>query len=94
VDRQGRNPVGGKPLSVVNDEVVTFQHMAQQAQVFFECEKPVLHGRDLLDVVEPGHRMGQLLQQAYHIQLEEGITDKQVLKNESLGKNRVVDSRK
>ena len=43
-------------------------------------EEPVLHGRDLLDVVQPGPKMGQFLKDAYQIQIEEGIKDVQELK--------------
>ena len=42
-------------------------------------EEPILHGRDLMGIVEPGPQMGALLKQAYEIQLDEGIKDKQEL---------------
>jgi hypothetical protein len=53
--------------------------MAQQAQVIVAPEEPVVHGRDLLDKIAPGPEMGRLLKRAYHIQIEQGITDKQEL---------------
>jgi len=50
----------------------------------FEPEKPVLLGRNLLDDVKPGKKMGELLKKAYEIQIEEGITDWQILKQRVL----------
>ena len=47
-------------------------------------EAPNLLGRDLVDEVEPGPRMGELVHKAYEIQIEEGIRDKEQLKQRVL----------
>lgn len=47
-------------------------------------EKPILQGRDLLPEMTPGPRMGKLLKEAYQLQLDEGITDKEELKRRVL----------
>lgn len=83
-DRQGRNPQGQLPLTQSFADVDTFCAMADKAQVLMAKEEPVLQGRDLLDVVPPGPQLGKLVHQAYEIQLEEGIKDKQELKRRVL----------
>ncbi len=47
-------------------------------------EKPVLLGRDILDLVKPGPQMGEILKLAYKIQIEEGVKDKEALKKRVL----------
>lgn len=83
-DRRGRNALGHEPLTGVELDVEEFRQRALQAQVLNCQEEPILHGRDIADVVAPGPRMGELLHQAYEIQLEEGITDKEELKRRVL----------
>ena len=83
-DVRGRNPKGSEPLTSAVPDIVTFLERAENAQVCNAIEEPVLKGRDLLDVVLPGAKMGQLLERAYEIQIEEGITDKDELKNRIL----------
>jgi len=85
-DRLGRNPVGHAPLTIAEPDVDLFIQKAQLADVLTQAEAPVLLGRDLIDLVEPGPRMGRLLQRAYEIQIEEGIKDKDVLKERVLHK--------
>jgi tRNA nucleotidyltransferase (CCA-adding enzyme) len=85
-DQQGRNPKGHEPLEKEDTRINIFLQNAEQAQVLHETEKPILRGRDLLDVVEPGPRMGKLLKKAYELQIEEGIKDKQELKRRILSK--------
>lgn len=83
-DIRGRNKDGSEPLEhefvLGDDEIAVFLDRIREAQVETGPEPPVLLGRDLLDVVEPGPRMGELLKKAYKIQIDEGITDKQELK--------------
>lgn len=86
-DKRGRNPKGHEPLTINVPDIDTFLERAEKAQVKESVEEPVLKGRDLLGVVEPGARMGELLDQAYEIQLEEGITDKNELKKRVLDQN-------
>jgi len=79
-DKRGRNPRRGRPLTKSVPEVELFLQKTKKAEVLYNIEPPVLLGRDLLDVVEPGPKMGRLLHKAYQIQLEEGIKDKAELK--------------
>jgi len=83
-DQQGRNAEGKRPLDIHDERIERFLEKAQEAQVLYEEEKPILQGRDLLDVVKPGLHMGKLLKEAYRIQLEEGIKDKDELKRRIL----------
>lgn len=57
-----------------------FTKQAQAYGVLFSPEKPLLHGRDIIDIVAPGPEMGKILERAYRIQIEQGITDKNILK--------------
>jgi|GEM_PF-308333 len=83
-DRQGRNDKSCEPLKIIDDDLLEFVQTAEKAQILFEPEKPVLLGRNLLDDVKPGKKMGELLKKAYEIQIEEGITDWQILKQRVL----------
>lgn len=85
VDRQGRNPKKGSPLHNAIPDVESFLKHAQEAEVVHKVEEPILHGRDLMDVMKPGPEMGALLKKAYELQLEEGIKDKEILKKRILG---------
>jgi tRNA nucleotidyltransferase (CCA-adding enzyme) len=85
-DRRGRNAHGLEPLATPQPGVEEFRTRAQQAKVLTQVEQPVLQGADLLDRVEPGPHLGQLLRQAYEIQIEEGIKDKDELKRRVLDK--------
>jgi len=85
-DQQGRNPDGHEPLITKDPRIEIFLRNAQQAHVLREVEKPILQGRDLLDVVKPGIKMGRLLKMAYELQIEEEIKDKEELKRRVLGK--------
>lgn len=89
-DRAGRKPVGiSLPVKLMLDQDQDLNNFANQvklAGVWDDIEAPVLTGRDLLDVCKPGPQLGKLLAQAYLIQLEEGVLDKQVLKNKILKK--------
>ncbi len=83
-DKRGRNPDGAKPLLITHLDIDTFLARTDSARVLEEIEKPILLGRDLLDVVQAGPQMGELLKKAYQIQIEEGIKDKQELKRRVL----------
>jgi tRNA nucleotidyltransferase (CCA-adding enzyme) len=85
-DRRGRNGQGHEPLTAPESDVDAFLDAAQKANVVTEIEQPVLHGRDLLDIMQPGPEMGELLKAAYEIQIDEGITDKDELKRRVLKK--------
>jgi len=87
-DKLGRNPIKGVPLSKNYPAPVIdkFLKLAKAAHVEKIPEPAVLLGRDLMDVVEPGPRMGEILKKAYEIQLDEGIQDKETLKKMALEK--------
>lgn len=85
-DQRGRNPAKNKPLTHSINEIDIFLERAAQASVLHQAEKPVLHGRDIMDVIEPGPYMGKILDEAYEIQLQEGITDKETLRSRVLKK--------
>ncbi len=83
-DKRGRNPKKGAPLRKSFKDIDTFLRRAREAQVLSSVEKPILLGRDVLDVIQPGPAMGRLLQKAYEIQIEDGIKDKKVLKQKAM----------
>ncbi len=78
-DKRGRNGKSSLPLTDDIPEIQQFLEKASQAQVVYKPEDAVLLGRDLMDTVEPGPKMGALLKRAYEIQIDEGIKDKQEL---------------
>ncbi len=79
-DWQGRNGAGPLPLDQYYDVYQAFMEKAENAYVAHGPEAPVLLGKHLLDVVQPGPKLGELLKKAYQIQLEEGVSDWQELK--------------
>jgi len=83
-DKRGRNPIKGKPLTKQFPIIDKFLLNAQHANVQHEPEPAVLLGRDLLDVVQPGPGLGDLLKAAYEIQIQEGVTDKKELRRRVL----------
>lgn len=79
-DKMARNPKKGAPLKTGCALEKSFLAMARKLQVLESVEKPLLLGRDVMDIVEPGPQMGELLKKAYAIQLDKEITDKAELK--------------
>ena len=79
-DKQGRNPIKGAPLTKHFPAIDKFLQIARNAKVQKLPEPPILLGRDLMGIVEPGPQMGELLHRAYEIQIERGIKDKETLK--------------
>ena len=91
--RNGRsmNPLGIKNCSFDHEEAkkvcsneFKFLENARKLDVLHEVEEPVLLGRDLKGIVDPGPKMGRLLKKAYEIQIEKGIKDKRELKKRIL----------
>ncbi len=78
-DHQGRNPIQGKPLKTKVSSIDTFFEYTRAAHVESEPEAHVVHGRDLVGVIEPGPEMGEFLKKTYELQLQEGILDKDEL---------------
>ena len=83
-DRQGRNPAKKVPLTESDPTIDEFVKRSQHALVLHEIEQPILQGRDLLDVVEAGPEIGKLVKEAYTIQIQEGIKNKDELKRRVL----------
>lgn len=83
-DKQGRNAESYEPLKIIFPEIILFLKRSRDAQVLTQVEPPILHGRDLLDVVPGGPKLGNLLKAAYNIQIDEGVTDKDELKKRVL----------
>ena len=79
-DKRGRNGAGHEPLTGDVPGVAEFVAMVAQAGVTDGPVEPILKGADLLDCVAPGPQMGKLLARAYEIQIEQGVTDKNILK--------------
>jgi len=79
-DKQARNPLKGAPLKKKVPAIDKFLEKARMAKVEKIPEPPVLLGRDIMDIVEPGPQMGVFLKKAYEIQIEHNIDDKETLK--------------
>lgn len=87
-DNRGRNLERGKPLYGPVERIDQFVVRAKEAGVFLQPESPILVGADLLDQIAPGPELGKLLAKAYEIQINEGITDKELLKKRILHTNK------
>lgn len=85
-DRQGRNAHAPIPLSHNDPEIELFLQKTTQANVVHKPVEPLLKGSDLLSIVQPGKQLGDMLKKAYLIQLDENITDKELLKKKMLKK--------
>ncbi len=83
-DKRGRNPNSWRPLRRRLPDVDRFLRRARTAQVLKKVEKPVLLGRDLLDIFSPGPELGRVLKKAYELQLEHGIKNKKQLRERVL----------
>ena len=83
-DKQGRNPEKGKPLANVIVGIDEFINKAKSAQALHGVEKRILEGKDLMPEIAPGPLMGLLVKEAYQIQLNEGIREKDILKKRVL----------
>jgi len=83
-DKSGRNPTSSVPLHEPIPEIDTFLQHAELATVRFQSEAPILYGRHIADVIEGGPVMGNALRNAYEIQIEEGIRDKDILRQRVL----------
>lgn len=80
-DKSGRNPDRQAPFEMCPEELIEeFLERAKKYGVDRQPEPPILMGKDLLTHVKPGPELGKLLEKAYTIQIEEGITDKNELK--------------
>lgn len=87
VDQMGRKIKNGELPSECENSNINYKKkfddflkMAKQAKIDKGPEKPVLLGKHILDVVDPGPQMGKILKKAYEIQIEEGVQDVEELK--------------
>jgi len=79
-DIRGRNPESHEPLTIPLPHIDEFVQRAQEFGVDTHSEEPALLGRDIMDIMQPGPKMGDFLRRAYEIQIDEGIKDKEILK--------------
>lgn len=79
-DIRGRNGESHTPLNGPVSTVEKFIEIAKNADILHEPEQPILTGQDVMDIVEPGPKMGTLLKFAYDQQISVGIKDKDTLK--------------
>lgn len=78
-DKQGRNGTGEIPLANEFEDNKQFMQQAQTHGVLYHPEEALLRGADIMHLVESGPAMGRMLEKAYEMQIEEGITDKEEL---------------
>lgn len=76
-DKRGRNATGHDPLATDFPDVHEFENKVMQADVMYRPIEPLLKGADIMDLVPPGPRMGQILKDAYVFQIENNIVNKQ-----------------
>jgi tRNA nucleotidyltransferase (CCA-adding enzyme) len=79
-DKRGRNDKSHLPLMHEIPALTTFIKRAQQAGVYEQAEAPLLTGRDLEGICEPGPQMVKILRKVYEKQLAHGIEDKETLR--------------
>lgn len=88
-DKRGRNHLSHIPLDepAVN-EVMQFDAKIKELGLLNGPEKAIIQGADLLDVCPAGPALGKMVEEAYTIQIEEGITNKAELKQRVLEKRK------
>ncbi len=80
-DKSARNPEKGKPLADCPEPLIEqFFLNAQRFGVLDQPELPLLTGKDFAGEIPEGPALGALLDRAYELQLEKGITSKDELK--------------
>jgi len=83
-DKRGRNGESHIPLPGPTEQAELFLEKVTKAGVMVQPEPPVLTGADLLEYVEPGPKLGELVKKAYEMQIDESISDKEILKKRVL----------
>src|SRR3990167_773094 len=79
-DKRGRKGAKKDELAKSFFEESEFITIAKRLGVYYKPEQPVLRGEDIIDLVEPGPKMGELLERAYQWQIEHRIIDKERLR--------------
>ena len=87
--RQIEGPILDQISFAQQPELEEFIAQAKLAGVWQKMEPPVLQGKDLLSEISAGPEIGELLQMAYAIQIQEGIRDREFLKQRVL-KSRIT----
>ena len=91
-DKCGRNPEKGSPLPDCRvPDVEEFLEAAKKYKVEHNPEEPVLTGKDIIEYIKPGPKMGRALAIAYKLQVSKGITDKETLRIAAIGKKKKKD---
>lgn len=83
-DLCGRNGEVAEPYVGPMPAVEAFRMRAAEAGVLFSPEIPLIKGSDLKEVIGVGPRLGAAVKRAYEIQINEGITEKEKLKERVL----------
>jgi tRNA nucleotidyltransferase (CCA-adding enzyme) len=83
-DKRGRG-LNHKPLPHAAAEE-EFLANVERAGIGKFPEPPILFGRDFLDTMQPGPKLGELVKKAYKLQIEEGIKDPEELKKRTLAR--------
>ncbi len=85
-DKRGRNGKDHCPLTCDFSDVAEFRCKVEEAGVLDGPIEPLLKGADLIEWVPAGPQLGKLLDEAYQLQIEKGITDKLMLRDYVLKK--------
>jgi len=79
-DQQGRNGEKSEPLAMIPETIRQFLKKSSDADARYQPEKPILTGKDILDFLQPGPQMGKVLDYAFQLQIEEGISSTEELR--------------
>ena len=79
-DRRGRNGSSSEPLTHEDQGLMLFAQKAADAQVAHDREAALLSGKDFLEHIAPGPKLGRAVERAYELQMD-GETDKERLKH-------------
>ncbi|HJM69189.1 MAG TPA: HD domain-containing protein [Candidatus Babeliales bacterium] len=79
-DKRGRQGAKKEDLAKSFLEDSEFAMIAKRYGVYYNPETPVLRGEDIKDLVEPGPKMGWLLERVYQWQIENSVTDRERLR--------------
>lgn len=78
-DRQGRNPESHIPFEMLDSQITEFKRKAEEYGVLFGPEEAILSGKDIIQYIQPGPKMGRILEEAYNLQINDNIQDKDEL---------------
>ena len=87
-DKLGRKKGAASKSLKYPEDIDQFIEKAKRFGVYENIEKPLLQGRDFLDIIKPGPRLGDLVKEAYKIQIDKNIKNKNELKKLVLSKEK------